>query len=638
MPDDPDKPVDLGNAPTTPALEGTIAAPSPGPFAQGSGNPDSTLDMPAAEAAALAENQIAHFRVIRRLGMGGMGVVFACEDTNLARQVAVKLVRDENPAYRARLLREAQAMARLEHPNVVRVYEVGQDRGRMFIAMELVDGETLTSWLRSFRTWQDTVEMFMQVGAGLAAVHGAGLVHRDFKPDNVLVDRRGRARVADFGLARLDAQGGPSPMAQPMTKSGVVMGTPGYMAPEQHFGADVDARADQFAFCIALREALGGRPVDERRWAQVPESVRSIVNRGLSYDVADRFPSLDALLVALRSALAPVGVTDEVRAAHTSSRGRPSARARSRSMVDDGIRKSEPRWIVLLLVLAIVGATAGIVAFVGTRKKPTPPARPPVATIAPADAAVAPPIAPSIDAAVAQVQEPLAPDAAVTMLPPTKTVVRTPRDAGIDAMQQQVVAAAPGQLPVNGNGQGGAPAWGPYSAAWQNAKGGKTDVVRDAVKDVGYDSFDASWKKADLEKTIEGATGAEKAIAQVKLGMVLRRAGDCKAASSQFQAAIKSLKPFDDESEGKWRGRAAVARSLCTLAAGDPRLARAHLMDAINTFPGEIQLVHGISQFEDNADRALAYAHLITAQKQGDASVKAAVKIYLGGYGLSLGP
>jgi hypothetical protein len=562
-----------------------------------------------------------------------MGVVLACDDADLGRPVALKLVRAdaEHPAYRARLLREAQAMARLEHPNVVKVYEVGSDRGRLFIAMELVDGETLTSWLRSFRTWQDTVEMFMQVGAGLAAVHGSGLVHRDFKPDNVLVDRAGRARVADFGLARLDAQGGPSPMAQPMTKSGVVMGTPGYMAPEQHFGADVDARADQFSFCIALREALGGRPVDERRWAQVPEGVRAVVNRGLSYDVADRFASLNDLLAALRSAQSPSNATELMR---------PSARKIAKAA--ETPRTSEPKWIVLLLVLAVLGATAGVVAYVSSRKKDTPPpsSPPPAPAIAtaPADAAVI-----AVPDAAAQIvtQQLPTPDAAVAVVP--QTVARTRRDAGVDAAAPQIAANPTnnpnaGQLPVNGNGQGGPPAWGPYSAAWQNAKGGKTDVVRDAVKNVGYDSFDASWKKADLQSTIDSASGAEKGIAEVKLGMLLRKAGDCKGASALFQDAVKLIKPFDDETEGKWRGRGAVARALCTLAAGDPKLARAHLMDAINTFPAEIQLVHGISQLEDNGDRPLAYSHLITAAKQGDATVKAAVKIYLDGYGLSLGP
>src|SRR3954471_4978328 len=191
--------------------------------------------------------------------------------------------------------------ARLEHPNVVRVYEVGSDRGRVFVAMELVQGETLTSWMRQFRTWQDIVDMFVQVGTGLAAVHGAGLVHRDFKPDNVLVDRKGRARVADFGLARVDLEGDQSPMAQPLTRSDVVMGTPGYMAPEQHLGSNVDARADQYSFCIALREALGGRPVDEARWRQVPDHVRAVVSRGLSYDPSDRFPTMQELMRALRT-------------------------------------------------------------------------------------------------------------------------------------------------------------------------------------------------------------------------------------------------------------------------------------------------------------------------------------------------
>jgi hypothetical protein len=254
--------------------------------------------------------QIGHFVIRKRLGEGGMGVVLACEDTDLGRPVAIKLVRAEadRPAYRARLLREAQAMARLEHPNVVRVYEIGNERGRLFVAMELVDGITLTAWLAGpRRPWREVVAMFAQIGAGLAAVHRAGLIHRDFKPDNVLIDREGRARVADLGLARLDpeqaASGAAPALAVSITRSGMTMGTPGYMAPEQQAGVPVDARADQYGYCIALREALlGGRIVriDRATWRHVPRALRAIVERGLAFEPGERFASMDALLDALR--------------------------------------------------------------------------------------------------------------------------------------------------------------------------------------------------------------------------------------------------------------------------------------------------------------------------------------------------
>ena len=237
-----------------------------------------------------AGTRLGRFVVRAQLGAGGMGIVFAGEDVELGRPVAIKVVRSDidQPAYRDRLLREAQAMARLEHPHVVRVYEVGTDRGRLFVAMELVDGVTLTKWLEPERPWRDIIAMFLQAGDGLAAVHRTGLVHRDFKPDNVLVDRGGQARVADFGLARVEDNSMP-----PLTRTGLVMGTPGYMAPEQQWGSDVDARADQYSFCVALREAT-------KRSADLPKQVRAAIARGLSYDASERFASMDELLVQLR--------------------------------------------------------------------------------------------------------------------------------------------------------------------------------------------------------------------------------------------------------------------------------------------------------------------------------------------------
>ena len=276
---------------------------------------DATLELPASDRAEplLLEpgQKIGHFVIRKRLGEGGMGLVLACHDADLGRPVAIKLLKAEVdlPQYRARLLREAQAMARLEHPNVVRVYEVGSDRGRLFVAMELIDGVTLTAWLAGGRRpWRDVVAVFTQVGDGLAAAHRAGLIHRDFKPDNVLVDRDGRARVADFGLARIlrDAAGsgtaGPA-LGVSLTRSGVMMGTPGYMAPEQQAGSKVDGRADQYSYCIALREALlGGRIVrlDAATWRHVPRALRAIVERGLSLEPEARFASMDELLAALR--------------------------------------------------------------------------------------------------------------------------------------------------------------------------------------------------------------------------------------------------------------------------------------------------------------------------------------------------
>jgi eukaryotic-like serine/threonine-protein kinase len=275
--------------------------------------------------------------LLKQVGAGGMGVVFAAYDPRLDRTIAVKLLRSDVAAVmteeaRARMLREAQAMARLSHPNVVAVHDAGTYEGRLYVAMEYLDEGTLADWLaRRPRSWRDVLEVFVQAGRGLAAAHAHGLVHRDFKPQNVLVARDGRVRITDFGLVRpsgapahsdeltrpfLELPVGERP-AERLTRIGALIGTPRYMAPEQLAGEEVDARADQFSFCAALYEALYGtlpfepagpaelrRIIEEGRFnrpapgRRVPEWLRRVLVRGLGATPDARFKSMDALLDA----------------------------------------------------------------------------------------------------------------------------------------------------------------------------------------------------------------------------------------------------------------------------------------------------------------------------------------------------
>ncbi|MCR9164102.1 MAG: protein kinase domain-containing protein [Nannocystaceae bacterium] len=288
------------------------------------------------------------FRVERKLGEGGMGVVYRVHDLELDRPVALKLQSKESEQSTIRMAREARAMARLSHPNVVPVHEVGQHEGQVFIAMEYIPGGTVRQWLEeSPRSWQEIVQLFIQAGRGLAAAHAIELVHRDFKPDNVLVGEDGRALVADFGLARAivpkpegksvertagssQAAGQPataspesrtsssvaaSDLSNKITKTGAMVGTMAYMAPEQWAGSEIDARTDQFSFCVALFEALCGvRPFAGRSAGpllyniqrgeiraplpgrRVPRRILKILRRGLAADPYDRFASMDVLL------------------------------------------------------------------------------------------------------------------------------------------------------------------------------------------------------------------------------------------------------------------------------------------------------------------------------------------------------
>ncbi|MDX2088237.1 MAG: serine/threonine-protein kinase [Kofleriaceae bacterium] len=252
--------------------------------------------------------RVGRYEVTSLVGAGAMGRVYAAIDAELGRTIALKLVRAGRGADAdRRLLREARTMAKLTHPNVVTVHDVGMFGEHVFLAMELIDGETLRTWLAESRPTRSVLTTFLAAGRGLAAAHAAGVVHRDFKPDNVLVGRDGRVVVTDFGLARDASAESDEPH--------VLAGTPAYMAPEQLRREQIDARADLFSFCVALHEGLTGeRPFRGKHSAELlaaiagqdfvdargaPKHVQRAIRRGLSASPEDRFASMDALLAAL---------------------------------------------------------------------------------------------------------------------------------------------------------------------------------------------------------------------------------------------------------------------------------------------------------------------------------------------------
>ncbi|MEM6989652.1 MAG: serine/threonine-protein kinase [Myxococcota bacterium] len=296
--------------------------------------------------------KIGRYEVLSTIARGGMGVVYRARDPELQRDVAVKVVRTDRGGderkRKARLLREARSLAALEHPNVLAVYDVGtDDAGDVFLALELVEGTTLTQWQRG-QSWQAICSAYARAGAGLAAAHDAGLVHRDFKPANVLVGPGTRVRVCDFGLVVTDASASgssakvrrtasrPSDSAfdsQRLTEAGTVLGTPAYMSPEQEHGEAVDASSDQFSFCVALYEAVYGEhpfdPTSRRtlratiaagpktppRNVGVPRHIAAAIRKGLHAAPSQRHASMQPLLHALRRRrgrapwLAALGVT-----------------------------------------------------------------------------------------------------------------------------------------------------------------------------------------------------------------------------------------------------------------------------------------------------------------------------------------
>ena len=314
----------------TPSMDDTLPGESQGPYG---------------EAPPIRQgDRLSQFVVMEELGAGAMGVVLAAHDPDLDRRVAIKLVRPKSGApptkeAQIRMLREAQSMAKVTHPNVVAVHQVGFERNQLFIAMEFIDGRTLRAWAQERpRRLTEVLEAYRAAGEGLIAAHSAGLVHRDFKPDNVLVGHDGRVVVTDFGLVSIAGAGAPSTppltstgqqvvdeadLSQTLTATGSAMGTPAYMAAEQHRGQEVDARADQFAFCVALWEALYGvRPFQRKTYPEtvratlegipdptperpaitdaVPKAIHRAIERGLRPTAGDRWPNMRVLLEQLR--------------------------------------------------------------------------------------------------------------------------------------------------------------------------------------------------------------------------------------------------------------------------------------------------------------------------------------------------
>ena len=338
---------ELGEAPTV------IPAGTPEPVAVSGEEATLAGPKPSGTVGRLRRGQaVGRFIVVDPLGAGAMGEVVAAYDPDLHRRVAIKVLRVRGSGSSGvagateRMLREARAMAQLSHPNVITVFEVDQlEEGELFIAMEFVDGGTLRSWAREVdepRPWREVIDVYAQAARGLAGAHAAGMVHRDFKPDNVLIGSDGRVRVTDFGLVGVDPRVTGSALSktgdstdsfdslssgstsaadaiveETLTRTGTVMGTPAYMAPEQERG-NADPRSDQFSFCVALYEALyGERPFagdtlallranvagerirSEPRDTDVPSWLRAIVLRGLSSDPGKRWEDMVELADAL---------------------------------------------------------------------------------------------------------------------------------------------------------------------------------------------------------------------------------------------------------------------------------------------------------------------------------------------------
>ena len=317
-----------------------------------------------------AGTQFGAYRIVEKLGDGGMGVVYRAVDTKLNRPAAVKLLSEDvaDPAARRRFQREAQTASSLNHPHILTVYDAGEIDGRQYLVTEFVDGGTLRDWAGSApRTWLQIVELLTGVADGLAVAHEAGILHRDIKPQNVLVTQSGYAKLADFGLAKLEARAVATDTALTVdhTRAGIIIGTPSYMSPEQATGRDIDARSDVFSFGALLYELLAHRrPFEGERMfdvlsavahampapldASVPIALRMIVEKALEKDPADRYQTMRELVVDLRRIGRRAAEESVVQAVQTAPRA--TASRTTGGMV---------RWALPALVASVLAGVVG---------------------------------------------------------------------------------------------------------------------------------------------------------------------------------------------------------------------------------------------------------------------------------------
>jgi eukaryotic-like serine/threonine-protein kinase len=284
---------------------------------------------PSAELSLVPGTQLGQYRIEGAIGAGGMGVVFRALDTKLQRPVAIKFLSDDlaDAAARRRFQREAQMASSLNHPHILTVYDVGEFDGRQYLVTEFVDGGTLKTWVqRQPRSWEDVAELLTGVADGLATAHQAGILHRDIKPDNILVTASGYAKLADFGLAKLESDPRPPDVTRTLTeeqtRQGIIVGTIAYMSPEQASGHQLDARSDIFSFGVVLYEMLAGqRPFTAATNLEllqkvihstpaplkgdIPEPLRALVTKAIEKDPANRYSSMRELVMALRAAQRP---------------------------------------------------------------------------------------------------------------------------------------------------------------------------------------------------------------------------------------------------------------------------------------------------------------------------------------------